>query len=182
LSLEERERALARRFRWAAAACAGVAALMLVVSYALNERALSIEEGLVSDDAFGPLVIGVMLAVAACAIAIRSVLRLNADNAITGVVLSISLSVTAVIAAVLTIGEPAVFNAGYGCLGEAHTVWLAVALRPTPAPCGYLIPSADNPLFHPAAYAAFGAAALGAACAILMLLGRIRSRPQIGVI
>ena len=78
---------------------------------------------------------------------------------------------SSVIGGVLVIGEPAAFNAGYGCLGSAD-VWLAVATRPSPATCGYLIPASDTALFYPAAFAAFAAAALGVACALAAFAGR----------
>jgi hypothetical protein len=47
-------------------------------------------------------------------------------------------------------------------------------MRPSPATCGYLIPSADDSLFYPAAFAGFGAAALGLASAFLALASRTR--------
>jgi hypothetical protein len=140
---------------------------------ALNGNALGAEDGIVSDEAFGPFVMGTLLAVAACVFGARSALSLGAGSH--GLVMALSLlaSFAAVLAAFLVLGEPAVFNAAYGCLGRTD-VWLAVAMRPTPAPCGYLIPPADNTLFYPAALASFGAAAMGLGCAILTHAGRTR--------
>ena len=137
---------------------------------ALNGSALSTENGIVSDEAFGPDVMGILLAVAACTLCARSALRLGTGHTLLVTALSLSLVVVAVLGALLVLTEPAVFNDGYGCLGRTD-VWLAAAMRPTPAPCGYLIPPADNSLFYPAALASFGAAALGLACAILTRAG-----------
>ena len=157
-----------------AALCAGAAGMVLIAAIALNEGALRAENNLPTDDAFGPFAFGIVMAFAACVLGVRSVRRLGTGRSLgPAIVLSAAASATAIIGAVVAIGEPAAFNAGYGCLGSS-AVWLAVATRPTPATCGYLIPQADTSLFLPAAYAGFGAAVLGAACAALMLRGRAR--------
>jgi hypothetical protein len=161
----------ARPFRLAASACAGLAAVVLLGAMVLNANALSAENGIVSDGAFGPLVMGILLALGACVLGARSAIG-SAGSPGFVIALSFVLGCAAVIGAFLILGEPAVFNAGYGCLGRAD-VWLAVAMRPTPAPCGYLIPQADNALFYPAALASFAAAALGVTCAILTFVSRV---------
>lgn len=168
-----RDLARACWLRVAAATCAGLAAGLLVGAVVLNQIALRAENGIPPDDAFGALMIGIVLAVASAALVARSALSLSAGGAQLVIVLSLSLGLAAVLGAFLAMGEPAVFNSGYGCLGRTD-VWLAVAMRPTPAPCGYLIPPEDNALFYPAAFASFGAAALGVACAILTFAGRTR--------
>jgi len=156
----------------AAALCAASAAALLVAAIVLNEGALGAENDLPTDDAFGPFVIGILMALAACVLIVRAQRRLSAvpAPAMLGAVAS---SVTAIIGAVLAIGEPTAFNAGYGCLGSS-AVWLAVEMRPTPATCGYLIPQADTSLFLPSAYAGFGAAVLAMGCALLVLASRAR--------
>ena len=145
---------------------------MLVVAIVLNEGAIGAEDNLPTDDAFGPFVIGSVMALAVCLLIVRAERRLTGVSG-AAIVLAAATVVTAIIGAVLAIGEPAAFNAGYGCLGSS-AVWLAVATRPTPATCGYLIPQADTSLFLPAAYAAFAAAALAMACVLLLLAGRTR--------
>ncbi len=163
----------ARRLRLGGAACAGLAVALLVAAIALNDNAISVEAGIVPDDAFGPYVMGIVLAVAAAALGVRSVQRQSPGSERVAIIASVSTGFLAVLGAILAIGEPAVFNAGYGCLGRSD-VWLAAAMRPTPATCGYLIPAADGALFYPAAFASCGAAALGVACAILTFAGRTR--------
>jgi hypothetical protein len=166
--------ARARRYAVASAVCAASAAVLLTVAIALNANALNVEDGIVSDEAFGPFLIGVILAIAVCALSARYAIQLSSRSATAVIVLSAAFSIAAVIGALLAIGEPSVFNAGYGCLGRDGDVWLAVAMRPTPAPCGYLIPAADESLFYPAASVASAAAALGAMAAVLMRIGRVR--------
>jgi hypothetical protein len=163
----------ARRFRLAASTCAALGALLLVAAIALNDHAIGAEDGIVPDDAFGSFVIGIVLAVAAGALGVRSGINLGAGSEQLVMALSLLMGFLSVLGAFLALGEPAVFNTGYGCLGRTE-VWLAVAMRPTPAPCGYLIPTEDNSLFYPAALASFGAAAMGAGCAILTRAGRMR--------
>ncbi len=143
---------------------------MLVAAIVLNQGAIGAENNLPTDDAFGPFVIGIVMAFAACLLIVRAERRLSGRST-PAIVLSAASSATAIIGAVLAIGEPAAFNAGYGCLGSS-AAWLAVAMRPTPATCGYLIPQADTALFLPAAYAGFGAAVLAVACALLVLTSR----------
>jgi hypothetical protein len=157
----------------AAAVCAGMAGVLLVVAIFLNEGALSAENNLPSDDAFGPYVFGILFAAVACATAVRVQRGPSRAGVAPAVVLSLVAGVVAVIGAVLAIGEPAAFNAGYGCLGSSGA-WLAIATKPSPSTCGYVIPSADTALFYPSAFSAIGAAVLAAACALLMLAGRMR--------
>ena len=140
----------------------------------LNAGALSVENGMVSDDAFGPFVMGLLLAAATFFLQLRAAVRGIAANVAVQVVLAVAVTVAGIIGAVLAIAEPATFNAGYGCLGRRPDIWLAAAMRPTPATCGYLIPASDDSLFYPAAYAAFGAAALAIAGAVLIIAGRVR--------
>ena len=161
-----------RRLKAAGAFIAGPATLLLVASIVLNDRALSVEGWMVSDDAFGALAIGAGLGTAICGLEVRNAMRGVAGNRMLRAVLAAALSLVAVIGAFLALAEPSVFNAGYGCLGSGTEVWLAVAMKPTPAPCGYLIPASDESLFVPAAVAAFAAAALGVASAVLNLAGR----------
>jgi hypothetical protein len=108
--------------------------------------------------------------------AARTVHQFTRGVATAAAVLALAASIAAVIGALTVITEPAVFNASYGCLGRRPEVWLAMALRPTPAPCGYLIPASDEPLFYPAAIAAFGAGGLALTSAILYLLSRNAAR------
>ncbi len=165
--------AQARRLRLTGAACAGLAAALLLAAIVLNDNAISLESGIVPDDAFGPYVMGIVLAIAAAALGVRSVRRPSPGSERVVIIASVAMALLAVLGAILAIGEPAVFNAGYGCLGQTD-VWLAAAMRPTPATCGYLIPAADGALFYPAAFVSCGAAALGVACAILTFAGRTR--------
>ena len=150
--------------------------VFLVAAIALNAGALGSEDGIVPDQAFGPLVLGILLAVAAVVAGIRSAAEPGRRGTTPAIVAIAGMCVLAAIGAAAVVTEPAVFNDGYGCLGRTDTAWLAVALRPTPAPCGYLIPAADTPLFYPSALAAIAAAALGAAGAALMYAGRVRPR------
>ena len=147
--------------------------MLLVGAMVLNGNALSAENGIVSDEAFGPHVTGIVLAVAVGALSARSALSASGGSPVLVMVLSLFLFAAAGLGAFLVLSEPAVFNADYGCLGRT-AIWLAASMKPTPAPCGYLIPTVDNSLFYPAALASFGAAALGLACAILTRAGRTR--------
>jgi hypothetical protein len=161
-----------RRSVLAGAVCGAVAVLLLAGAIVLNMHALGLENGVVSDEAFGPLVIGILPAIAVCVLGARGAWGPTAGMATAMVVLALAWTVFAVIGGVLAIVEPAVFNAGYSCLGRVDGVRLAVAMRPTPATCGYLIPASDDSLFYPAAYAAFAAAGLGVLCAVLVGAGR----------
>ncbi len=156
----------------AAALCAGAASVLLVVAIVLNEGALAAENNLPTDDAFGPFAFGIVMSLAACLLIVRADRRMSGPS-LPAMVLSAASGVTAIIGALVAIGEPGEFNAAYGCLSSS-AVWLAVATRPTPATCGYLIPQADTSLFLPAAFVAFGAAVLAAACALLVFAGRAR--------
>ncbi|MGH9807143.1 MAG: hypothetical protein ACRD9W_07745 [Terriglobia bacterium] len=159
------------------AVAAGVATALLIIAIFLNDGALSVEEWLAWDYAFEAFAIGALLALVLCLFELRSALRQNAGSATSRMVLAASAGIAAVIGAFLAITEPAVFNAGYQCLGSGATqAWLAVAMRPSPAPCGYVIPASDDSLFFPAAFAAFGAAALCAVSVLLNIAGR-RSAP-----
>ena len=163
--------------RLVGAAAAGVAAVLLILSIFLNDAALSVEQWLVWDDAFGAFAIGALVALVFCGLELRSAVRGSRGSPAARMVLAASAGAGAVLGAFLALSEPAVFNAGYQCLGSGVPhVWLAVAMRPSPAPCGYVIPASDDSLFFPAAFSAFGAAALCAVSAFLSLVGR-RSAP-----
>jgi hypothetical protein len=151
-----------------------MAAALLVAAMVLNNNARGVESWIVPDDAVGPFVIGLFVAVAAVVLELRATVRGTASNATVQVALAIAVIIAAVIGGLLAIAEPFDFNAGYGCLGSRTDVWLAAAMRPTPATCGYLIPASDDSLFYPAAYAAFGAAAFGVASGGLSFAGRAR--------
>ena len=165
-----------RWFRLAGSAVAGIAAVLLVASIFLNLGALRIEDWMVSDDAFEAFAIGASLALAVCVLELRSALRDTDRSPGLRAILAASLSVVAVIGAFLALAEPSVFNAGYQCLGNTKQIWLAVVMRPTPATCGYLIPTSDDSLFYPAALTASVAAALGVVSALLIVAGRTECR------
>ena len=157
----------------AGAACAGLAAVVLVGAIALNSQALAVENGIVSDDAIGPWLLGILAAALAGVLAVRALRAPHRRGVALSVVLGACASALGAIGAVLAIAQPAVFNAGYGCLGSS-SAWLAVEVRPTPATCGYLIPAADTALFYPAAYAGVAAAILGGVGAAATFAGRTR--------
>ena len=148
---------------------------MLVAAIVLNDYALSGEDWMVSDDAFAAFAIGALVAFGVCMLELRSARSLTTGNPTLRAVLAASAGVVAVIGGFLALAEPSVFNTGYQCLGAGREVWLAVAMRPTPATCGYLIPASDEPLFYPAAFVAFAAAALCAVSALFNLASRRRA-------
>lgn len=147
--------------------------MLLVVAIALNMQALDAEDGIVPDEAFGPWAMAIFAALVASALAVRAVRQPHRHGVTGSVVLASVASVLAIVGSVLVIAQPAVFNAGYGCLGSSAP-WLAVQMRPTPATCGYLIPAADTALFYPAAFAGVGAAVLGGLGAAATFAGRTR--------
>ena len=157
----------------AGAACAGLAVVLLVIAIALNAQALAVEDGIVDDEAIGPWILAIIAAVLASGLAVRAVRAPHRRGVVGSIVLMACAGVLALIGAILAIAQPAVFNAGYGCLGSS-AAWLAVQMRPTPATCGYLIPAADTALFYPAALAGVGAAVLGGVGAAATFAGRNR--------
>jgi hypothetical protein len=157
--------ARARSARLVAAAMSAIAVVALVIAIPVNERAVRIEGGGVTDGAFLPLAIAALVAAVAGGISLRAAVAVERSGITLPAVLAVLAILPALYGALIVLVEPVFINVLAQTCNEAAT-------SATPGPCGYQIPESDYSIFYPAAAIAAGAALLSLAAAVFLIRGR----------